>query len=264
MAYTKKGVGDIHYIVDTKDDLNTIENPNMGSTAWVVHEAAEYMADSKGEWIPQTAPSNGGDANAPDLSNYASIDYVNSLVESIEIPDIDPTRVQHAINYLVARNRDYKFAIGNVPKGTIIDYRDKEIRIFVSDISKLVRQEVGPTGDNTKYYIPFYAYAPVDAVTFKEGDKGVVVDEIHTFDEDFSGVDTFGRKYSVVWLAIASYNEAYNTWTYYGTNSKADDMIGWDYVVEWYDADNALIGMDSMRINLSNKDCHLAYADCYK
>ena len=52
MAYSKKGVGDIHYIVDTTDDLNAIENPNMGSTAWVVHTVYH-----RGEWVPQMLPS---------------------------------------------------------------------------------------------------------------------------------------------------------------------------------------------------------------
>lgn len=83
MAYTKRGVGDIHYIVDTKDDLNTIENANMGSTAWVIHEAVEYMADSKGKWISQNAPAADNNTVTSD-KNFATVDYVDETFATKE------------------------------------------------------------------------------------------------------------------------------------------------------------------------------------
>jgi hypothetical protein len=102
----------------------------------------------------------------------------------------------------------------------------------------------------------FKAYAPEGAVSFKEGDRGVIIDEMHDFSGDFAGIDTYGRKYSIVWLALAQYNETTGVWTYFGANSTAYKYIGWNYVVEWYDANGIVIDTDSIRINLSNEDCH--------
>ena len=108
------------------------------------------------------------------------------------------------------------------------------------------------------YYATLNVIAPEGAVSLKEGDKGVIVDEMI----ELKHIDAFGRKYKPMWIALASLN-ADGTWNYFGKGSKATDFIGWSYVVEWYDAEGKLIDMDTVRINLSNKDCHLALADCF-
>lgn len=123
MAYTKKGVGDIHYIVDTTDDLNAIENANMGSTAWVVHEAAEYMADSKGEWVPQNAPAASNDTETSD-ENFATVDYVDSTFATKE--DFEKSKVNSTFGEdeeVMASNPGSAFgiAINNGDTKTIID-----------------------------------------------------------------------------------------------------------------------------------------------
>jgi hypothetical protein len=102
----------------------------------------------------------------------------------------------------------------------------------------------------------FKAYAPEGAVSFKEGDRGVIIDELHTFDEDFSGVDEYGRKYSICWLALANYNSDTDEWNYFGKTSTFKKYIGWNYIVEWYDANGMLIDSDIIKINLSNENCH--------
>ena len=38
------------FYCDDCSDLALIENPDMGATAFVIHEGNAYMADSKGEW----------------------------------------------------------------------------------------------------------------------------------------------------------------------------------------------------------------------
>ena len=73
---------------------------------------------------------------------------------------------------------------------------------------------------------------------------------------EFAGIDAYGRKYSIVWLPVAVYDESAQTWTYYGANSNADHYIGWYYSVEWYDMEGVKIGSDRIRINLTNEDCH--------
>ncbi len=149
-----------------------------------------------------------------------------------------------------------KYDISGTPEGTLVDYRDKEIRIMCPANATFIHQNVGANGNANMYYMTFKAYAPENAVSFKEGDKGVIIDEMLTFDDPAAGVDEFGRKYSVCWLALASYDPTYETWTYFGKTSSESKYVGWDYVVEWYDENGVRVGADSIRINLSNEDCH--------
>lgn len=154
-----------------------------------------------------------------------------------------------------------EYEITNVPVGTLVDYREKEIRIMCPEGTVFEAQNVGPTGNANMYYMAFKAYAPEGAVGFKEGDRGVIVDEYFDFSGDFAGTDELGRNYSIVWLALASYSN--DTWTYFGKNSSTSKYIGWDYVVEWYNEDGVVIASDSIRINLSNENCHSSAVPYY-
>lgn len=149
-----------------------------------------------------------------------------------------------------------KYEITNKPMGTLVDYREKEIRVMCPADTQWVKQSVGANGNSNMHYMGFKAYAPKGAVSFKEGDRGVIIDEMFTFDSEFAGTDAFGRNYSICWLAIASYDEESGNWTYFGKNSSTKKYIGWDYVVEWYDANGVKIASDAIRINLSNEQCH--------
>ena len=156
-----------------------------------------------------------------------------------------------------------KYEISHKPVGTLVNYGEKEIRVMCPNNTKWIKQDVGETGNANMYYMGFKAYAPEGAVSFKEGDKGVIIDEMFTFDSKFAGTDEFGRNYSICWLALASYDEASDTWTYFGKNSTSSKYIGWTYVVEWYNADNVVIASDSIRINLSNEECHFSVEPFY-
>lgn len=149
-----------------------------------------------------------------------------------------------------------RYEISELPEGASVDYSDDEIRIFCPENTKWIKQNVGSTGNKNMYYMAFKAYAPKEAVSFKEGDRGVIIDEMHTFDEAFSGIDEYGRKYSICWLALANYDEGNDEWTYFGRNSTTKKYIGWSYIVEWYNEDGIMIDSDSIRINLSNENCH--------
>ena len=149
-----------------------------------------------------------------------------------------------------------KFAISNTPVGTKVNYSDNEIRIMVPANTEWQHQNVGEGGNANMHYMAFRAYAPDNAESFREGDQGVLEDTLLTFEGDFAGIDEFGRKYSTVWLALAQYDTATGTWTYFGKSSSVNRYIGWNYVVEWYDKDGNVIYNDSIRINLSNESCH--------
>ena len=149
-----------------------------------------------------------------------------------------------------------KYEITNTPVGTLVKYGEKEIRVMCPTDTEWVKQTVGATGNANYYYMGFKAYAPEGAVSFKEGDQGVIEDEMFDFSGDFAGTDEYGRNYSICWLALASYDEASDTWTYFGKNSSTSKYIGWTYVVEWYNTNGVVIASDSIRINLSNEECH--------
>ncbi len=152
----------------------------------------------------------------------------------------------------------HKYEVTGVPVGTLVDYRDKEIRVMCPADTEWKLQNVGANGNANMYYMGFKAYAPEGAISFKEDDKDFIEDQAMYYFEnnDFAGVDKYGRKYSIVWLALARYDEATQTWTYYGSMSSESKYIGWYYTVEWYDADGKVIASDQIRINLSNEDCH--------
>lgn len=156
-----------------------------------------------------------------------------------------------------------KYEITSAPTGTLVNYGEKEIRIMCPADTKWVKQNVGSTGNANMYYAGFKAYAPEGAVGFKEGDQGVIEDEMFDFTGDFAGTDEYGRNYSIVWLALASYDEDSDTWTYFGKNSSTSKYLGWTYIVEWYNADGVVIASDSVRINLSNESCHSSIEPYY-
>ena len=145
----------------------------------------------------------------------------------------------------------------------MVKYGENEIRVMCPKDTKWEKQSVGATGNANMYYMAFKAYAPEDAVSFKEGDQGIIEDKMFTFvDNDFAGTDEFGRNYSIVWLPLASCDGT-GVWTYFGNNSTIEKFIGWTYVVEWYNENGVLIDSDSIRINLSNENCHSSIEPYY-
>ena len=156
-----------------------------------------------------------------------------------------------------------KYEISHKPVGTLVDYRDKEIRVMCPVGTKFALQNSGANADANTYYIGFKAYAPDGAVNFKEDIAEIIADNtMYAFDgNDFAGVDAYGRKYSIVWLPVAKHADG--TWTYYGAKSSKNKYIGWHYSVEWYDANGVMIGSDCIRINLTNEACHNAVEPFY-
>lgn len=150
-----------------------------------------------------------------------------------------------------------KYNISATPEGTLVNYYEDEIRIMCPADAKFVKQNVGDGGNANMYYMTFTTYAPQNAVTFKEGDRGVLVNEVLDFENTAgTGIDKYGRKFKNHWFALATYDAATDTWNYFGKNSSVEKYIGWDYVVEYYDENGVAIARDSIRINLSNENCH--------
>lgn len=156
-----------------------------------------------------------------------------------------------------------KYEVSHKPEGTLVNYRDKEIRVMCKADTQWQLQNSGEGADVNAYYIGFKAYAPDNAVSFKEDLQKTIIDtKMYYFEgNDFAGVDENGRKYSIVWLPVARYDGS--AWTYYGASSSEGKYIGWYYSVEWYDADGVMIASDCIRINLSNENCHSSIEPYY-
>ena len=150
------------------------------------------------------------------------------------------------------------YEISSKPTGTLVNYNGKEIRVMCPADTQWALQQVGEGGDSSKYYIGFKAYAPSSNVnSFKESLAKTMTDQTMYYfvDNEFAGIDSNGRKYSIVWLPVAKHNDD-DTWTYYGNNSTSDKMIGWNYCVEWYNKDGVCIDSDLIRINITNESIH--------
>lgn len=158
-------------------------------------------------------------------------------------------KVEAAINEHMTK----KYEITSVPSGTLIDYKESEIRVMCPVNSVWTKQAVGAGGDANHYYMTFKTYAPNDnAVGYIEHLNGQADEEILT---SFS-TDEYGRRYQPTWLALAKYDEGTDTWTYYGASSSQGRYIGYDYRIDWYDDKGVMIASDSVRISLSNESCH--------
>lgn len=168
-------------------------------------------------------------------------------------------RLEAALGEYLAK----RYEISHKPDGTLVNYRDKEIRIMVPVNTQFALQNSGEGADANAYYIGFKAYAPDTATSFKEDLAKTIADETMYYFEnnDFAGIDENGRKYSIVWLPVAQYDGS--AWTYYGVNSSTEKYIGWYYSVEWYNANGMLVASDCIRINLSNEGCHSSIEPYY-
>ena len=234
--------------------LNEKTRPTVG---WI-NKTGEKVIVEPG--MPEAEVASKIEAAVTESKAYAD-EKVDAAVEEKVAEAIDSavTEVKNAF-------QAEEYEISYKPEGTIVDYRDKEIRVLCPTETVFNLQNSGAGADPNLYYIGFKAYAPSDeVVSFKEDLAKAIADETMYYfeDNDFAGVDEDGRKYSIAWLPVAKYDEATATWTYYGANSNEDEYIGWYYSIEWYDTDGVMVASDCIRINLTNETCHSAIEPFY-
>lgn len=153
-----------------------------------------------------------------------------------------------------------KYEITSMPDGSLVNYREGEIRMMCPENSVFTKQSVGAGGDPNSYYCTLKTYVFDDNIVGYREHLGEQVDaEILT---DLK-TDEFGHRYQPSWLALAKYDESTGVWNYYGKNSSKDRMIGWDYQIDWYNADGVMVASDSIRINLANEDCYFTNEPYY-
>lgn len=221
-------VGGVRYCgaVETVDDLPT--DAKQGDLYEVRSDASEWCFNGE-KWFEY------GKTVDIDLTPYAEKREVRSIAKLVD------------------------YEVSHKPEGTLVNYSDGEVRVMCPADTEWALQQSGSGADPNLYYIGFKAYAPSDdVVSFKEDLAETVGDDTMYYFEgnDFAGIDEYGRKYSIVWLPVAKYDEASGSWTYYGSMSSVDKYIGWYYSVEWYNAKGVKTAIDTIRINLADENCY--------
>ena len=256
-------------------DGNT-DNPKVG---WIDKDGNPVIVKSKEQVIRVSdLPQTDGDPDVVYIWNNDAYVWDGTkcvpLCEPTDLTElqeelankVDAEEVDAKINAALDMIDEIEYEISHKPDGTLVDYRDKEIRIMCPTNTELKIQQSGENADKDKYYIGFKAYAPSnDVVSFKE-DLGEIITDNNMYyfeNNDFAGVDENGRKYSIVWLPVALYNEANDTWKYYGENSSVNKYIGWYYSVEWYNSNGIVVSSDCIRINLANEECYSSVESFY-
>lgn len=173
-------------------------------------------------------------------------------IESALATKADAKEIDAKIAAAVDEHLTKKYEIVGVPVGTLVDYGEKEIRVMAPANAQWNEQSVGIGGDPNCYYCTLKTYAPDDATGYIEHLDEQTDVEILT---DLK-VDENGRKYQHTWLAMAKHDDSADTWSYYGANSTESKYIGWNYQIDFYNDEGVMIASDSIRINLSNENCH--------
>lgn len=220
----------------------------LGAESATAGQMIRIGAEGKLEWYTPTTAETPEEIQNIVSALEAEVGALAEAVDDVYKKAESDARFEHIA---------YEFV--EVPTGTVVDYREKEIRVMCPSDYEWTARSVGTNSDANTYYLSFRAYAPSDdVVSFQEALAETISDEtMYNFDEnDMAGVDEYGRKYSLVGIAAASYDEETDTWTYYGDTSTESDMYGFHYSVRWYDESGVLVASDHIRINLTNESCH--------
>lgn len=224
------------------DEINTFATKvSADGTVNTIKELIDYVAEHGSEVATMAA----------DITLLQTLVGEDSVKD--QITNALATAGHMAENKAMTMFEQKKYEIANTPVGTLVDYREKEIRVMCPADAVWTKQSVGAGGDANSYYMTFKTYAPNNnAVGYIEHLGDQVDAEILT---DLK-TDAYGRKYQPTWLALAKYDAGADTWTYYGKNSTTSKYVGYDYQIDWYDADGVMIASDKIRINLTNEACH--------
>ena len=195
------------------------------------------------------------------IATKANTEEVEAKISEASQSSVDAAKAytDKMVDAAMGEHLTKKYEITDVPEGTLVDYRESEIRIFCPESVAWKKQAVGANGDPNSYYCTLKTYFPDGAVGYIEHLGDQVDNEILT---DVK-TDAYGRRYQPTWLALAKYNESTNTWTYHGASSTSDKMIGWNYRIDFYDTDGVMIASDGIRISLSNEGCHYSIEPYY-
>lgn len=236
-------------IIDARDILFLDEDTDNPKIGWVTKDGKPIiLTDEKADLSEVEADVEALEVEMAKKANAEEVELEleKAVTESKTYTD---GKVEAAVAEHLAKN----YEITDVPDGTLVDYREDEIRIMCPKDVVFTKQSVGAGGNKNSYYMTFKTYFPSkNAVGYIEHLGEQVDAEILTK----SSTDKYGRKYQTTWLALADYDESTDSWTYRGYDSTKDGYYGYDYQIDWYNADGVMISSDSIRINLANENCY--------
>lgn len=239
--------------INERDVVFLDENTDYPKVGWVTKDKKIVIAktDLSGieADISQVESELATKANAKEVD-----DKIDQMV--IDAKTYTDGKVEAAVNEHLVK----KYEVASLPEGSLVNYREDEIRIMCPENSVYEKQNVGVGGDPSCYYMTFKTYAFDDNVVGYREYLGNQFDKETLTDLK---TDKYGRKYQPTWLSLAKYDESTGVWNYYGKNSTSEKFVGWDYRIDWYDANDVVIASDSIRINLANENCYFASEPYY-
>lgn len=233
-------------IINAHDILFVKDANGKAYVGWIDKDGNKVICESNDVDLSEIEAEVAKKANAEEVDAKIDETSANTVATANAYTDdkVEAALAEHLVK---------KYEIASVPIGTLVNYGENEIRVMCPYDSAWTKQTVGAGGDTNSYYMTFKTYVPNDDVVGYIEHLGDQVDSevLTTF-----STDKYGRRYQPTWLALAKYDEETDAWTYYGKSSSKDKYIGWDYQIDWYDANGVMIASDSVRINLSNENCH--------
>ena len=219
-----------------------------------------FVKDVNGKPYVGWIDKDGKKVICDDAAEFAKIE--TQIATKVSAEEVD-SKIESALNEIECAPITYekvKYEITGAPIGTLIDYKEDEIRIMCPANAEYHLQEVGSNGDANTYYVTLKTYCYDDNVVGYKEHLGSQVDAEILKDLK---TDSYGRRYQSTWLGVAKYDSVSGVWSYYGANSSESRFIGWDYRIDWFDVNGMMIASDNVRINLSNEGCHYTVAPYY-
>ena len=237
-------------IVDLQTEVSDIKTNVFDLETSIVNLQAEISKKANAEEVETK------------LATKADTVEVNEKLEKVATESVATAKAytDGKVEAAVKEHLVKKYEISDTPDGALVNINEREIRIMCPVNSEFVEQSVGVGGDPNCYYATLKTYVFDDNVDGYREHMGNQHDSETLTDLK---TDEYGSRYQLTWLALARYDDATGTWNYYGKNSSVNKYVGWDYQIDLYDANNEIVASDSIRINLSNEECHFVNEPYY-
>jgi hypothetical protein len=264
--------GGMHFLgvstTDPKDGVITIDGEIITPVAGdiVIYGNKEYVCDKNGnlvelgdeglylttaqaeaEYLKKADAKNTYETKADAEKKYEELDEALNLIDITDIA------------WGKKNANTTKYEVVSAVDGFLTNDSHNDLRVFIPKGSNYQKQNVGVTGDATKYYMTVRAWAPrADVTACRKGDYT-------KYDEHFKEMETIkvdaesGRPYVDFWCAIAYTEDDGATWKEYADYSTGTKYIGFTWLVEWYVGEE-LVESASKKITLVN-DRNMFYND---
>lgn len=243
--------------INARDVVFLDENTDYPKVGWITLDGKVVVAKTDLSEVEADV-----EAIESELETKANAEEVEAKIEQMATDSVATAKAytDGKVEAAVKEHLVKKYEISDTPDGTLVNYREGEIRVMCPENSVFTKQSVGTGGDPNCYYMTLKTYVFNDSIVGYREHLGNQSDSETLTDLK---TDKFGHRYQPTWLSLAKYDEATGVWNYYGKNSSEEKFIGWDYRIDWYDANGVMVASDSVRINLANEGCYFTSEPYY-